>query len=746
MTIMTPEVGTGLTTLSWGNEQLTVYVSVGPDDAPRLLGLALPGDPAPFVRRSALPLVDISLAGEGRIGTAGKRHIDGASSQRLRLIWDKQDDGAIPGHALTETRLEGPWWQLATADTANGLEVVTTLSLPGNGAVLRIDNTLHATTTPVTVEHASSLILGGLAAGTNWEDDMMLWSAANPWSGEFRWKKATLGDSGLFDVGMTRFNQVGTKNRVALTSTGAWATSEHLPIGVLENKNTGRLLAWQIENNGAWHWEVADRYDDVYVYASGPTALEHAWAVTLKPGETFTTVPASITLVQAPRHYVSGTSTRSVGADGGAESVAAALTSYRRAIRRPHPDNVELPVVYNDFLNGLMADPTTERVLPLVEAAADIGADIYCMDAGWYDDEQGGWWDSVGEWKASTQRFPNGGLKSVMQSIHDAGMRPGLWIEPEVVGRRSPLAETLPADAFFRRHCHRVSEWGRYQLDFRHGAARAHVDEVVDRIVGEYGLGYLKIDYNIDSGAGSHGPAGEESPGNSLLEHNRALLDWIHAAMDRHPGLVIEGCAAGGSRIDAASGAVFPIQSLTDQQDMRLLPPISAAASMAITPEQAGVWASLDGSMSDEMLAFALAAPLAARFHLAGRIDTLSMSQRALARQALDVYSDLKGIISGGLPVWPLGLPAWRDNWITHGLRKNNETLLVVHRRGGPDTITIPMPTVAQNTTFQTLFPTPAPGEAELSGSGANTVLKVRIPDAPAARVYRITGSNTVTA
>ena len=41
----------------------------------------------------------------------------------------------------------------------------------------------------------------------------------------------------------------------------------------------------------------------------------------------------------------------------------------------------------------------------------------------------------------------------------------GLWLEPEVIGVRSPLAATLPDDAFFRRHGVRVSDSGRYLLD-----------------------------------------------------------------------------------------------------------------------------------------------------------------------------------------------------------------------------------------------------------------------------------------
>lgn len=737
---MTPEVGDGLTTLTWGNAHLTVYLSTSPDDAPRLLGLALPGDAAPFVRRSALPLVDIALAGEGRMGTAGKRHVDGAASQRLRLTWDKQGNGSIPGESRHASELSGPWWQICMTDPGSGLEVVTTLSLPGDGPVLRINTTLSASTQRVTVEHVSSLSLGGLVGGLDWENKAALWSCANPWCGEFRWHKSTLAERGLFDVGMTRFNQVGSKNRVSLTSTGAWATSEHLPIGVLENLSTGRLLVWQIETNGAWHWEVADRYDDLYVTATGPTALEHAWAIDLQPGTSFTPVAASVTLVQSPRQTAAEVYAGRVGSDGAATAIGKALTTYRRAVRRPHEDNRELPVIYNDFLNGLMSDPTTERVMPLVEAAADIGADIYCMDAGWYDDEQGGWWDSVGEWKASTSRFP-GGLDQVMQAIIQKGMRPGLWIEPEVIGRRSPLAEALPPEAFFRRNGQRVSEWGRYQLDFRHPAARAHVDKVIDKMVGDYDLGYIKFDYNIDSGAGTIGPTGVESPGNGLLGHSRAMLDWAADVMDRHPGLIIEGCAAGGSRTDAASGAVFPIQSLTDQQDMLLLPPISAAAPMALTPEQSGVWASLDGTMSDDMIEFTLAAPMAARFHLAGRIDTLSTEQRHLVQQAIAAYAELRPIITGGAPLWPLGLPTWRDNWIVQGTVLGHETLLVVHRRGGEPNLEVPLPGCPDGATLQTVFPENRSGSAEITWHQGKAHLEINVPEAPAARVYRITNA-----
>lgn len=49
---------------------------------------------------------------------------------------------------------------------------------------------------PVTLEFVSSFAVSNLARqlpdGERWEDGLSLWKAANPWSGEFRWARATL--------------------------------------------------------------------------------------------------------------------------------------------------------------------------------------------------------------------------------------------------------------------------------------------------------------------------------------------------------------------------------------------------------------------------------------------------------------------------------------------------------------------------------------------------------------------------
>lgn len=715
MTVMLPgQVDQAEATMHWGNDVLRLAITHGRSTPPRLVALWHAEEVVPdlaALRPSALPLLELAETGSGRQGTSGKRHVDGAAAQRLRLV----DQAEERSGAVTTLRLE-------LAEDATGIRATVHLELADGVPALRSWARITAER-PCVLEHAATCAVAGLGHGAQWEHELAVWEAVNPWSGEFRWRRRTLAERGLYDVGMHRFGQVGSKNRISLTSTGSWSSSEHLPMGMVEDVRTGRMLAWVVESNSAWHAELGDRYGDVYLAVSGPTGAEHGWAAELAAGGAVDTVPVVHAVVP--------------GGAATLDALSAALTAHRRRVRRGHPDHGELTVVYNDFLNGLMSDPTTERVLPLVDAAADLGVDTYVMDAGWYDDDHGGWWDSVGEWTPSVNRFPGGGLDAVIEHIHTAGLRAGLWLEPEVVGVRSPMAERLPAEAFVQRRGVRVTEWGRHQLDLSAAAARDHLDRVVDRLVAQLDLDYLKLDYNVDTLQGTD--AGTGNPvGAGLLAHGRALLSWVGSVLERYPHLVVEGCAAGGSRTDAASGAVFPVQSLTDQQDFRLMPPIVAASPLAIAPEQAGVWASVDGGMTAEEIAFSLTTALLSRMHLAGRIDTLDEAQRRLVSRALAVYREIAPAIARAVPVWPLGLPGWRDAVISYGLRDGSDLYLLVWRRAAPDegdeVVRLPVPGCHATAEVQVLYPDWAAGVASVTAGAVH----VHLPEPLAARLVRV--------
>ena len=700
-------------TFTWGNRGLELVFGYADGGPVSLLDLrdpaAAPAGGGPELSPAHLPLVELEVAGAGRRGTPGKRHTDGIISQRLQYLGHSEEaDGQRRALAID------------MADPETELSVRAYLETYGDVPVVRCWSEVTANgPDEVVLEHVSSFAYCGLARGCQdpWDGALPLWLATNPWTGEFQWSRASLRERGLVDTGMGAYGATGSKIRIAVTNVGSWSSSDRLPMGCLEQPHLGRALLWQIEHNGAWHAEVGDRHEDVYLMLSGPTEQEHQWRKRLRTGERFATVPVAV-----------------AWAEGGIEDAGAALNAYRRATRRPHADNSTLPVIFNDYMNCLMGDPSTERLLPLVDAAGRVGAEYFCIDAGWYDDDAG-WWDSVGAWQPSTVRFPNG-LEEVMDRIRSSGMVPGLWLEPEVVGTRSPMTDVLPEEAFFQRSGARITESGRHQLDFRHPAAVEHLDGVVDRLVADYGVGYLKLDYNIDVGAGTDISA--DSAGDGLLGHNRAYLDWLEGLLERHPHLVIENCASGGMRLDHAMLSRLPVQSLTDQRDYRLMASIAAAAPLAVTPEQAAVWAYPQPDFSDEAIAFTMASALLGRIHLSGKLDELSDDQLAIVSEAVAAYKGHRGLLPAGRPRWPLGLPGWTDPWVAVGVEAGDASLVTVWRRHSPSSsCELPLPWL-RGRAGQVSCVFPRWGGDAARWDSETGILRVDLPQAYSARVLRL--------
>jgi alpha-galactosidase len=730
------------------DEALELRVRVGADGVARLVRLAArPGGEGPAAGTegvvaasdsdgagaeseepflAGLPLLDVITAGSGR-AWSGHRYVESETGGRLRFAGGEQ-------------RSEGPWRELSfhLEDPQSELraEVVYRV-LAGEGVLRASARLVNAGRWPLTVESVTSFVASGLAGPGGGLDDVDIWWAENDWLSENRWQHRAFRDA-LPDLDRG-LHGADSRAMFGVTSEGGWSSAGHLPMGAAVNRSTGHAFLWQIEHNGGWHWQVGEHAGRVapqpgaigrqgsdaaaaYVALLGPTDVEHHWRLVLEPGESFETVPAAVALSAA-----------------GFEGAVARLTGYRRAARRAHDDHKRLPVVFNDYMNTVMGDPTTERLLPLVEAAARAGAEYFCLDSGWYAELGESWWESVGEWRPSTSRFPKG-IEEVLDAIREHGMVPGLWLEPEVVGVHSAVASQLPDAAFFCRGGERVVEQDRYHLDLRHPAARKHLDEVVDFLVGGLGVGYLKLDYNVDVGPGTD--TGGVAEGVGMLGHNRALLDWLDAVLDRHSALTIENCASGALRADFAMLSRLQLQSTSDQQDYLRYPAISAAAPVAFTPEQAASWAYPQPEWSDDEIAFTLCSALLGRIDLSGHLDRMSPCQLALVADAVAVYKRIRRELAVAVPFWPLGLPGWADSWFALGMRGSAATYVLAWHRGAlsrsgggcaeEEPATLPAPHLRNSgATGKLLYP--ALGGADVSWDDGRGELTVALPRTPSA-------------
>ncbi|RED58124.1 glycoside hydrolase family 36 protein [Cohnella lupini] len=647
-------------------------------------------------------LMELQLTGEDRAEYHGRTHR--ASYPGLRMAYEGHTDFVNDLGRKLEIGLKDPVTGLLAVQHFqfyNGIQTVRSWSVLKNAG----DST-------VGVEYVSSFALTGLDKEGDQDRDvkMELSIAHNGWQSELQWRTYKLPE-----LGMSHVIDRGSK-RVSYSNTGSWSAAEHIPMAVLENKEAGTSLFWQIEHNGSWHWEIIEQVDLLTVLISGPTEHDNHWWKRLQPGEEFVSVPVAVGAVQ-----------------GGFEQAIADLTAYRRRIRRENEDNSKLRVIFNDYMNCLWGDPTTAKLLPLIDAAADVGCEYFCIDAGWY--APGEWWDGVGEWLPSAERFPEG-IKYVLDYIRGKGMIPGLWLELEVMGINSKKLADTDNGWFFMRHGERVKDRSRYQLDYRNPAVIAHANEVIRRLVEDYGVGYIKMDYNINGGIGTE--TGADSFGDGLLQHNRAYLGWLDAIFERYPDLVIENCSSGGMRMDYAMLSRHSIQSTSDQEDYVNYAAIAASSPAALTPEQSAIWSYPLREGDDEEVVFNMVNALLLRVHQSGHLAELSPRRRELVKEALDYYKTIRTDIPEAVPFWPIGLPTQQADWISFGLRRDNRIYLAVWRIAG-ETSEIKLPLgglVNQELDVKRAYP--HENDSEVSWHSEEGYLAVRMPKIRTARLFEL--------
>ncbi len=544
-----------------------------------------------------------------------------------------------------------------------------------NGApvVRRYVRVTNTGTSPVGIDFLSSAMLHGLASPRDYDRDLRIHIAFNSWMAEGQWHTLRPSEMGFVENERTSWSEARAG------STGTWSTERYLPMAMAENARFGLTWFWQIEHSGSWYWEISNvsarsnNADDVYAYLGGPDDLHsQAWK-RLSPGETYVTVPVAIGCVQ-----------------GGFSEAVAALTRYRRiACEKPRANTSRCAVIFNDYMNCLWGNPTEDKELPMIAAAAKAGCEYYVIDAGWYADLHEDWSQTLGSWQPSGSRWPHG-LKSLLDRIRQEGMIPGLWLEPEVAGPKSSLAQK-PDSWFFIRHGKRVLKNSRLLLDFRNPEVRSYLDQVMARLVNDYGVGYIKMDYNVDSLQGTELNA--DSVGQGLLEHNRAHLAWLEAIVTRYPDLVIENCGSGGGRMDYAMLSRLQLQSMTDQEDYLKLPAILVGASAAVLPEQLAIWSYPLAKSDADQASFNMVTAMLCRIHQSGALDSLLPEAWAQVVEGVRVYKEVvRRYIASATPFYPLGTSDVTNPQmpLSLGMRSSEHAFVAVWRIDGPATTQIP--------------------------------------------------------
>ncbi|MGW3728557.1 alpha-galactosidase [Streptomyces sp. NPDC000851] len=205
-------------------------------------------------------------------------------------------------------------------------------------------------------------------------------------------------------------------------------------------------------------------------------------------------------------------------------------------------------VLYNSWeATGFDVDAAGQ--LELAKAAADIGAELFVVDDGWFtgrSDDTGG----LGDWYPDPEAFPQG-FDRFVGDVRGLGLDFGLWIEPEAVSPGSSLHAAHPDWVY--RIDGRPARLVRNQLllDLGRTDVQDFVIGTLDRLLGTYDIGYLKWDMNRPPT--ERGRPGAVGPVDLDAEHVAGYLRVLDHLRIAHPDVTVEGCAGGGGRIDHAT-------------------------------------------------------------------------------------------------------------------------------------------------------------------------------------------------
>ena len=215
--------------------------------------------------------------------------------------------------------------------------------------------------------------------------------------------------------------------RQSISSSRGASSHEHNPFVALRRSSTseehGEAIGAALVYSGNFLAEVEVEPFGTTRIRIGIDPETFGWR--LEPGAEFVTPEAVI-----------------VYSDAGMGALSDALHRlFRERLARGSWRDRPRPVLVNSW-EGTYFDFDAGRLLEMASVARDLGIELFVLDDGWFgerDDDT----TSLGDWFVDRRKLPHG-LDGLARSIEALGLRFGLWIEPEMVSRRSRLFEAHP--------------------------------------------------------------------------------------------------------------------------------------------------------------------------------------------------------------------------------------------------------------------------------------------------------------
>ncbi|MDR0891487.1 MAG: alpha-galactosidase, partial [Mediterranea sp.] len=185
----------------------------------------------------------------------------------------------------------------------------------------------------------------------------------------------------------------------------------------------------------------------------------------------------------------------------------------------------------------------------LMKEAKHLGVDMFLLDDGWFGNKYPRKSDNagLGDWEETKTKLPHG-IPGLVDAAKKAGVKFGIWIEPEMVNPKSELFEKHPDWAIHLPNRQTYYYRNQLVLDLSNPKVQDYVFGVVDHILTENpDVAFFKWDCNSPI-TNVYSPYLKNKQGQLYIDHVRGIYHVLARIKAKYPNVPMMLCSGGGGR------------------------------------------------------------------------------------------------------------------------------------------------------------------------------------------------------